>query len=400
MRVTPPVVINTITSSTAAEPHAPAAYAGGTTYALGAIISVAADFAIYESLADSNTGNTPSTSPIWWRAIGVTETAYNAATTYALGDTVSSASTHRVYESLAAGNLGNPLPVLPETTTTKWLDVGPTDKYACVDLSRNTQTVTASPMTVVFAPGERINTIGVVGMSANELVLKATSVSTGGIVYPLPYSATTTYAAGECMTVGLTTCYQSLVDGNIGHAAPDASYWTVVTGYVFDLNTRQVADAYDYAFEPFSTDTARVVFDVPPISDVVITVTLSATAGNVKLGGIVVGTYIYIGEAQYEAGNDGLNFSTISRDLYGNATLVKRRTLPKTSQQLVLPSYRVNKAMAARVLLNATPALWTGLDDASEYYFDMLTILGVYKQFEIKARNMDKAVINLELEEI
>ena len=128
---------------------------------------MAADFAIYESLAGSNTGNTPASSPLWWRAIGPTETAYNPATTYALGDTVYSAAAHRCYESLAAGNLGNPLPVLPETETTKWIDVGPTNRWAMFDLSRNTQTVAASPLTVVVAPAEDQHR-GLTGLSGNQ----------------------------------------------------------------------------------------------------------------------------------------------------------------------------------------------------------------------------------------
>ncbi|OGW44452.1 MAG: hypothetical protein A2Y66_01795 [Nitrospirae bacterium RBG_13_41_22] len=41
------------------------AYAAGTTYALGAIVTYGAK--IYESLAASNTGHTPSSSPTWWK---------------------------------------------------------------------------------------------------------------------------------------------------------------------------------------------------------------------------------------------------------------------------------------------------------------------------------------------
>lgn len=357
MRVTPPVLITDakLTSSGAVEPHAPAAYAGGTTYALGDIALVAADFTIYESLAGTNLGHTPSSSPTWWRILGPTETAYNAGTTYGLGDTASSAATHRCYESLAAGNIGNPLPVSPETTTTKWLDVGPTNKWAMFDLARNTQTVRASPLTVVIAPGERVNTVGLTGILGNSLVISATSVTGGGAVY------------------------------NSG---------------TIDLNTREVADGYDYSFAPFGTRPSYAVFDIPSYSDIIITVTIAATSGNVKCGAMVVGTYVYLGDVQYHAKNDGLNFSSITRDVWGNATLVPRRTIPKTNQALMLPSNRVTKAMAARVALNAVPCLWTGLDDTTSDWFEMLAIMGIYKQFEIDASLPEVATITLELEEI
>lgn len=358
MRVTPPITITDakLTSSTATEPHNPSAYNAGTTYGLGAIVSVAADFKIYESLAAGNTGNTPSISPLWWRILGPTETAYNAATTYGLGDTVYSATTHRIYESLAAGNVGNPLPVLPETTTTKWIDVGPTNKWAMFDLSSNTQTVQAtSPLTVVITPGQRINTIGLTGLSANSVTISATSVTGGGTVYP----ATT-----------------------------------------IDLNTRSVNDGYDYCFEPFSTCPSAVKFDIPPYTDIIITITISATTGNVKCGSLILGTHIYLGALQRGGTNDGLNFSTVTRDLWGNATLVPRRTLPKTDQTLQVSSARVNKVKKARIDLNAIPALWTGLDDSTSSWFDTFAILGIYTKFTIGAPHNNIAEISLSLEEI
>ena len=405
MRVTPPISIvdSKLTSSTAVEPHAPAAYAAGTTYALGDIVSVAADFTIYESLASANLGNTPKSSPLWWRIIGPTETAYDVGATYGLGDTVSSAATHRCYESLAAGNIGNPLPVLPETATDKWRDVGPTNKWAMFDATRNTQTVQASPLTVVLAPGVRCNTLGLTGLVANSVTISATSVTGGGRVYPKVWDATKTYAADDCVTnAALTTSYQSLADDNFNHAVTDAAWWTAVAGAVFDLSTREVTDGYDYCFEPFSTKASKVLFEIPSFLDIIVTVTLGATSGNVKCGSLVLGTYIYIGTAIGRAGNNGMNFSTIDRDAWGNATLVPRRTVPRLNVTTVLHSARVTKVLNARNTLNAVPALWTGLDDDTEDFFEMTTILGVFKQLEPENWEgvQDKARVTVEVEEI
>ena len=355
MRVTLPVPItpSKLISSSASEIHAPAAYSSGTTYAFGEIVSVAADYKIYESLAASNIGHTPNSSPLWWRALGSTETAYNPATTYPLGATVS--ANQRIYESLAVNNTGNPVPILPETETAWWIDAGPTNKWGVFDLSSNTQTVCSSPLTVVFAPGERISALGITGMSANAIIISATSVFGGGNVY-----------------------------GPV----------------IYDLNTRIVNDGYDYAFEPFSTITSKAVFNVPPFSDIIVTISLSSTSGNVKCGSVIAGTSTYLGDIQYQATNDGLNFSTVTRDLYGKATLIPRRTLPKTSQTLLVDKARVNRVKAARTFLNATPALWTGLDDSTSDWFEMLTILGIYTKFLITATEFGQAEITLELEEI
>lgn len=354
MRVTPPVSITEIqlTSSNVAEPFSPAAYNAGTTYDFGDIVTVAADFKNYESLQAGNVGHTPLSSPLWWKPIGATEVAYNAATPYAIGATAS--SNHRVYQSLTAANTGNPLPVLPATSTAFWLDIGPTNKYAAFDLSRNTQTICASPLTMVIAPGQRVNTIGLLGLSANSAVITATSVFGGGTVYSRS----------------------------------------------INLNTRIVQNGFDYAYSPFSTQPSLAFFDLPMYSDIIITVTLSSTSGNVKCGSVVLGVSVEIGTIERSAVNSALNFSTITRDLYGNATLVPRRTVPKTRQTLKAKANQANKILAVREALNAVPALWTGLNESSNPWFDPFARLGIYTNFEVTALNLDFANINLEIEEI
>lgn len=360
MRVTPPIAIDSsakLISSTASDIHAPAAYAADTTYALGALASVSADYAIYESLQSANTGHTPLTSPLWWRQVGATETAWSSATTYALGATAS--YNQRLYESRQPANTNHAPPVLPETSTAWWLDVGAANKWAMFDLATNTQTVMppGSALTVVIRPGQRINTIGVLGLAAHSITISATSVFGGGTVYG-----------------PLTT----------------------------NLIIRNVADGYDYAFEPFRLQPSLAYFDVPSYSDIEVTISISTMAGqgNVKCGSIVLGTSVYLGEVEYGARGDALNFSTIDRDLYGNATLVPRRSVSKTNQTLKVSAQRINKIRAARTELNAVPAMYSGLDDGASKWFDMLLLVGVYKQFEIDATHFDTATITLEIEEI
>lgn len=356
MRVTPSIDIDSVaklTSSTANDYYDPAAYNAGTTYAFGAIIKVVADFKIYESLAAGNVGNTPSTNPLWWRPIAPTELAWNSGTTYAKGDTVS--ANRRIYESMQPANTNNPVPVLPETLTDWWQDVGPTMKWAMFDVDSNTQTVVDSPLTVTFKPGQRVNTIGFVGCGVNKIEVSATSVFGGGTVYPLTE---------------------------------------------IDMNTRVVADGYDYAFEPFSTRSAAVLFDLPPYSDIIITAVLTSSVGNAKCGGIIVGTYIYLGGTQYGATADAKNFSTAERTKYGKATLVPRRSVPLIDVKLKVKSYRVNKVKAARTLLNAKTALWTWIDESQSDWFDLGVIVGFYNKFVISPVVNEQADVTLGIEEI
>tara|TARA_R110000772_G_C13310282_1_gene440291 strand:+ start:26701 stop:27903 length:1203 start_codon:yes stop_codon:yes gene_type:complete len=400
MRATPPIDMDStkLTTPAVAEPYVPAAYAGGTTYGFGDIVAVDADYATYESLKAANTGNTPLSEPNWWRKIGVLETVYDVGKlTYALGETCS--ANNRIYESLVLQSVSNPLPVLPEIATAFWLDVGPTMRYAMFDLSRNTQTVGTSPMTVVVTPAQRINTVGLVGMAANEASLKVTSVANGGIIYPLAYDATKVYNKYDAMTVGLTTIYECLLDGTVGQSAPNATYWKVVTGAIFDLNTREVYDAYTYSFEPFSTRPTKVVIDIPAVSDAVITVVLTSTSGNVKLGGLVIGSNYFLGKMLKPARNVGVSFSTVDRDLFGNANLVKRKMLPKLTGTLLLDSALIDAVTKVRSLLDAEPALYTGIDTDGDWT-NTVTILGVHQQFDIETTEGQEARIAFSAEEI
>ncbi len=184
---------------------------------------------------------------------GAGEVAYNAGTAYAIGDVCYSTTAHRRYESLTAANTGNALPVLPETQTDHWIDIGPTNKWAMFDLYTSSQTEYTSPLTVVVTPGQRINTIGLTGLVADQVEITATSSG------------------------------------------------TPVYSYVEDLTIREVLDHYMYAFEPFRTRPSTVVFDIPPISNIIITISITRVSGNVKCGSFVTGLYTYIGGIKYNA---------------------------------------------------------------------------------------------------
>lgn len=355
MRVIPPLPITEtrFTSSTVAEPYAPTAYAGGTPYAFDDIVSVAADFTIYKSLAAGNTGHTPSTSPTWWEVVGPTETAYNGATTnYALGATVS--ANHRVYESLVLQTVSNPLPVWPATTTAFWMDVGPTNKWAMFDVLRNTRTIAPTSLTVVVTPGRRVDSFAVMGMR-NVNTLHITAVSGASTIYD--YTAT--------------------------------------------LSTRTLTDWYSYFFGAFNTKTSEVHFDIPPDSSCVITLVLTATSGNVECGAFVLGSSVYIGATQYNAVSDYVNYSTVTRDFAGKVNLMTQRPgAPKTNQQVMIDKTRAQFIRDTIMALDATPAVWSGIDDDTSGYFAPLLILGFATNAPINIGYPDKAMLTLELTEI
>lgn len=352
MIITPPLEITAarFTSGTPAEPWNPSAYNGATTYGLGDIALVAADFSIYESLAAANTGNTPNVSPTWWIKRGPSEIVYASGTTYALGDVAYSG--HRIYQSLQASNTGHE----PYISPTWWQDIGATNKYRALDLKSSTKTTGDSPLTYVITPGKRNDTIAVLGAEGDTVAISATSVLGGGSVY----------------------------------------------SYTEDLTTRFAFTFWDYCFSPFTYREDVVRFDIPPYSDIIVTVTVTRASGKPKVGSIIVGTGIYIGEAQVNAESDRNGYSTIERSTVdGSATLtVQRPAIPKQTVTVIAEKALTNKIRHLREDIDAIPVLYSTLDDSTDGYAELMQMVGIYTNFLINAPGAEDTVISLTVEGI
>jgi len=279
------------------------------------------------------------------------ETAWNSATSYTVGQVVIRTTTHRKYECQIAGVDAG----LPESTPTRWLDVGPTNKWAMFDQNRNLQTVATTTMTIEVTPGKRINSIAVLGVQAKTVTVT--------------------------MKVGSTVVYGPVVK---------------------NMNGRITSSWSEYFFGAFDYVPSLLITDLPPYSGATIVVTLNNTSGQeVKCSGLVIGNKIFLGNVQYNASSDSLNFSKIERDEFGNSLLIPRRTVPKTNQTLWVDKENVNTLRSVRTTLNAIPALWSGLDeDYDNPYFESILIYGIYKQFEINLSAPSYAEVQLELEEL
>lgn len=280
---------------------------------------------------------------------GPGEVAWVTGTAYVVNNECIRATTHRKY--LCKNNVTSATP--PESDPLNWDDIGPTNKYAMFDLFRDTATVVASPLTVELELGERAGGIGIVGLRANAVRIK--------------------------VDVGATNFYDRTVN-------------TVI---------REVTNWLEYITAEFAYRSNVVYFDIPPIANARITITI--TGGTVECGGLILGVPVNAGKTLAGATSDGMNFSVIERDKFGGiSTLMPRASVPITEQRLLINSSQVNSMLALRKRLNAVPALWSGLDDKyTDDYFDAMLIVGIYKLFQIPLDpGNERTVINLKLEEI
>ena len=351
MKVIPPIAITSITSSTVPEEVA-ATYDAGTTYDEDDLVGLVSVYGepqtVWRSLQDGNVGEALAEGAYWTEA-GIVYPIYVSGSSCDIGEIVTDLANHDLYQSLVAANTGNPL-----TDTTKWKYIGKTNRFRLFDYDRNNRTSVPLTFTVVFAPGKRIDSICLDGILANSYTVTVTSVLGGGTIF-------------------------------------------TSTG---SLNTRIVRTWYEHLTVPFTTQKSLNFFNIPPYTDCIVTVTLTATTGNAELAALGVGREVAFGQTQYSAISDILNFSTVDRDDDGNAILVKRRNIPKSRQTVFCDKIAVNKIIETRDLLNAEPAFWYGIDNASDGYFEAVSMLGYYRDFSINLQYPENVILNFELERV
>ena len=301
---------------------------------------------IWKALLAGNQ-NKPLEESVYWTNQGVVYRTFILSSTAGLDDIVTELATHSLYKSLAAGNADNPL-----TDATKWKYIGKTNKFKMFDYTRNDVTTAPGSLTIVLTPGKRVNSVALKGIQANAFTL---SVSSGGGVV---YSKSGT------------------------------------------LNTRITTTWSEYFYGEFTTLKSLAFFDIPLFTDSIITVTLTATSGSVAISTAVIGSFVELGQTLTNARNDILNFSKVTRDADNNAILVPLRNIPKSKQQVLVDKSSIGKVVQLRDKLNGKPAIWYGLSNPNDGYFDAVSILGFYRNFELELGEGGKSIINLELEEV
>lgn len=88
---------------------------------------------------------------------------WSNTTTYAKGARVILAAQHKVYESAADSNTGNN-PVTP-TAEPKWLEVGPTNRWRPFDKSVSSQVKQANHISYRIKPGQAITSLGLLNVT-------------------------------------------------------------------------------------------------------------------------------------------------------------------------------------------------------------------------------------------
>lgn len=353
MKLLDSFTVTTIADCTAPE-VVPTAYDAGTTYAAGAVRSVAGALGlhtVYESLQNGNLGNTPSSSPLWWREKGVVYGAYSSG--HADGEVVTDTTNHRLYESLTGAN-SNPLPAEDSdgnpTSDANWLFLGPSNRWAPFDEKNGTVVTWDQELAYEIDVTGRINAIQFLGLTGASL--NVTMIGEGAVeVY------------------------------NVDHSLID------LTG---------VIDEWSWCFLPNRFVTDLAVEDLPLDIDPTLTMTLTGD-DDVTFGTINIGFAHDIGETLRGARAGNRTFSVIAEDDFGVTSITRRDTVKRMVLRVRALSEDTDFVFN---LLDSYDARPVGIIGASLY--GSLNQYGLIRSWEeaIEDQGPDHTAITLEFESL
>jgi len=289
----------------------------------------------------------------------VAEPLYDPDDTYAEFALVSVISTnsHLVFESLVNDNRGNnPLTTNSEVLreNAKWIRRSYTNRFRMFDWNQGNPSVAQSPATVVLRPGKRIDALMLEGLKA------------------------------------------ALVDVTIRNGMGGDVAFTL-DGY---LLARNLSRFTEFFYAPFIYIKSVVTFEIPQIPDPVIYLTLSDPSGTVELSRFAFGRSIYLGPIQWNPVADSDNYSEVTRDKFGRATLTPIPSTPLVEVKLEPDANRTNAIRQFKEQTDARAVVWSALDDIDIPYRESLAVIGVWDNFSIDIGNNEFTILNLSLKGI
>jgi hypothetical protein len=320
----------TLTSSTVPEAVV-TEYASGTTYAAGDIRGVTTGTAqiVYQSLQAANLGNTPASSPTWWKVLGTVYAAYAGGSTYAKDDIVSDLVAHKLYRSVIAGNIGNVL-----TDPAKWTDLGATTRWKMFDKAVNSQTTAPDTISTVVTLGELANTLTLLN-----------------------------------------------VDGATVTATQSVSGYTRTKSLV----RHDVLNWYDFYYEEPIRSGDVVFDDIPPYAASSLTITVNNPGADAAIGCCFIGKSRTIGQTQWGLTGGILSYSTASTDTFGNTTLLKRANAKRLNFEVKIPDGFESEAFRLLTLYTDVEMVVIGSSD-----YSMTISYGFLGQWSVPISNSGK----------
>lgn len=282
------------------------------------------------------------------------EPLFSIGGTYNEFDQVSvvSANSHLLYESLIDTNTGNDPTTPPATPPIPWELKSFTNRFRMFEWNNGLPSTGNSPLTTVIRPGSRINAIALLGVSARTASLTVQDGVGGPVVYSLDQ----------------------------------------------DLLARHAMTPYEVAFSPWVYDNVVTTFDIPPVSDPVVTMTLTDPSGTCDIGRFAVGMAADIGAVDWGSVREDENYSSITYEA-GFAKFEPVPNIPVLELPIEIDTVRVNRARQFKEQSNGKAVVWSAINNLDALR-EMHVLIGPYQRFRISTANLILTKIDLTIKGI
>lgn len=270
--------------------------------------------------------------------------AWVTGTSYIIGDRVIRTETHKVYEDVIGG-VSN---TAPENDSTRWSEVGSTNRWRAFDGSLGQSVVQASSITYTVTLTRKARAIAFVGL------------------------------------VGISV--RVVVKDAIGTVKSDETRDLVDVSTVTDW---ELYFTYEAEYNP-----EQVFMELPAYNGYTIEITIDGGGGNAEVGEILIGRDVNLGIIESGARSGFTDYSARTVDTFGNVTLIRRAFARKAEWPLVFETTSNRRIQRELEAARGTICYFHPGDHLSQYY---IGVLGLADEFypELSASGTTFATLSL-----
>ena len=297
---------------------------------------------------------------------------------YVAGNRVIRLNKHRIYQCLAPVSGTTP----PESDSTSWVELGPTNRWAMFDNKVSTPTTGSSTgLQLTLKPG-RCNGLALLELSG----ITALSIT---CTYPVTAQgdkgALTTTVRDYAFGIVLTTVTDT-------RGAAGTLTGSVTLLYDVTLQNRNVSNWTQYFLEPFVIKT-DVFIGFPSRADM--TIYINVSNAYPKVGALMIGNFIELGDAGYGVSSSIDDYSVVTTDEWGVSKLVERDYVKRVNYPVTVENWAMRRAFSTLAALRATPAVFIGSDD---YRYTPFTVFGRVARFSVALSFATYSIVNIEVQ--